>query len=221
MHVCPNIYRDRIINKLWEDVFLDVSPAIYMRTGEIENNDRKNQKDCSRPTGQQRAIGWFHDAILMMKFLSKKFKLVLVRLLAIHVNMMIDSKMNEDRENDATIPLQLAKLLLERQIQQEDLKKLETFGILVYKRDFFIYSTHWVNGLYLVDQVNGFTIPNTANQLNELSIIINVMLEFKYRVINLKNHINSLLKDKPKFFGYRKTIGELAVDSSQITGLEY
>ncbi|RHZ85002.1 hypothetical protein Glove_74g225 [Diversispora epigaea] len=51
-------YRDRIINKLWEDVFLDVSPAIYVETGEIENFDRKNQKDCSRPLGRQRAIGW-------------------------------------------------------------------------------------------------------------------------------------------------------------------
>ncbi|CAG8745769.1 5228_t:CDS:2, partial [Funneliformis caledonium] len=210
-------YRDRIINKLWEDVFLDVSPAIYMRTGEIENNDRKNQKDCSRPTGQQRAIGWFHDAILMMKFLSKEIQIGFGEVVG-NPCKHDDSKMNEDREK-LLKAMQLSlynlrKLLLERQIQQEDLKKLETFGILVYKRDFFIYSTHWVNGLYLVDQVNGFTIPNTANQLNELSIIINVMLEFKYRVINLKNHINSLLKDKPKFFGYRKTIGELAVDSS-------
>jgi len=25
-------YRDRLINKLWEDIFLDVNPAIYMRT---------------------------------------------------------------------------------------------------------------------------------------------------------------------------------------------
>ena len=47
------------------------------------------------------------------------------------------------------------------------------------ERDFFIYSTHWINGLYLVDQVNGFTIPDTANQLNELSTIIGVMLELK------------------------------------------
>ena len=88
--------------------------------------------------------------------------------------------------------------MLERQTQQEDLKKLETFGILVYcmyfdkkffsyyyafvshyiifylERDFFIYSTHWVNGLYLVEQVNRFTIPDTANQLNELPSIISV-----------------------------------------------
>ena len=24
-------YRDRLINKLWEDIFLDVNPAIYMQ----------------------------------------------------------------------------------------------------------------------------------------------------------------------------------------------
>ncbi|CAG8610628.1 15510_t:CDS:2 [Funneliformis mosseae] len=103
--------------------------------------------------------------------------------------------------------------------KHDDSKMNENWEKLLKERDFFIYSTHWVNGLYLVDQVNGFTIPNTANQLNELSIIINVMLEFKYHVINLKNHINSLLKDKPKFFGYYKTIGELAVNNSPVKKL--
>ncbi|KAG9301404.1 hypothetical protein G9A89_018076 [Geosiphon pyriformis] len=126
--------------------------------------------------------------------------------------------LNEDREKMLKAMqlslYKLRKLLLERKVPKKDLEQLETFGIQVYKRDFFIYSAHWVNGLYLVDQVNGFTIPNTTNQLNELSSIIKAMLAFKYRIINLTNHIKSLLEHRPKTFGYRKAIDESAVDSS-------
>ncbi|CAG8608355.1 6913_t:CDS:2 [Funneliformis caledonium] len=43
------------MNRLIEDIFLDVNNAINMRTGEIENMDIKDQND-------QRAISWSHDA---------------------------------------------------------------------------------------------------------------------------------------------------------------
>ncbi|CAJ0650612.1 6657_t:CDS:10 [Entrophospora sp. SA101] len=199
-------YRDRLINKLWEDIFLDVNPAIYMRTGEVENIDRKNQKDGSRPPGQKRATGWSHDAILMVKFLSKDIQVGFGEVVG-NPCKHDDNKLNEDREK----MLKVAKIIIRKKVQKKDLERLETFGI---QRDFFIYSAHWVNGLYLVDQVNGFTIPDTANQLDELSSIIKAMLEFKYRIINLTNHIKSLLKHRPKTFGYRKAIDESAVDSS-------
>ncbi|CAH1760386.1 13816_t:CDS:10, partial [Entrophospora sp. SA101] len=197
-------YRDRLINKLWEDIFLDVNPAIYMRTGEVENIDRKNQKDGSRPPGQKRATGWSHDAILMVKFLSKDIQVGFGEVVG-NPCKHDDNKLNEDREK----MLKVAKIIIRKKVQKKDLERLETF-----ERDFFIYSAHWVNGLYLVDQVNGFTIPDTANQLDELSSIIKAMLEFKYRIINLTNHIKSLLKHRPKTFGYRKAIDESAVDSS-------
>ncbi|RHZ65092.1 hypothetical protein Glove_319g45 [Diversispora epigaea] len=56
-------YRDRIVNLLIEDIFLDVNNVINMRTGEIENTDRKVQ----RPPEQKCAIGWSHNTLLMIK----------------------------------------------------------------------------------------------------------------------------------------------------------
>ncbi|CAG8566574.1 1766_t:CDS:10, partial [Dentiscutata heterogama] len=206
-------YRDRIINKLWEDVFLDVYPAICMRTGEIENIDRKNQKDRSRPPKQKRAIGWSHDAILMIKCMNKNVQVGFGEVIG-NPCRHDDEKRDGDRGKmlkAMQISLnKLRNLLSEKGISNEDLEKLACLCI----RDLTIYSTHWARGLYLVDQINGFTIPDTADQLRDLSSIVYVMLEFKYRIINLKNHIDSLLKYKPKIFGYRKTISEPAVDCS-------
>ncbi|CAG8696577.1 1758_t:CDS:10, partial [Acaulospora morrowiae] len=203
-------YRDRIINKLWEDVFLDVYPKICMRTGEVENIDRKNQKDRSRPPKQKRAIGWSHDAILMIECMNKEVQVGFGEVIG-NPCRHDDEKRDSDREKmlkAMQISLnKLRSLLSEKGISNEDLENLETFGMLVYKRDFIIYSTHWVRGLYLVDQINGFTIPDTADRLSDLSSIIHVMLEFK-------NYIDSLLKHKPISFGYRKTINKPAVDSS-------
>ncbi|RHZ76218.1 hypothetical protein Glove_200g3 [Diversispora epigaea] len=165
-------YRDRIINKLWEDVFLDVYPAICMRTGEIENIDQKNQKDHVQ-VGFGEVVGnpCRHD----------------------------DEKRDGDRGKmlkAMQISLnKLRSLLSEKGISNEDLENLETFGNI------------WHACVY-------FTIPDTADRLSDLSSIIHVMLKFKYHIINLKNHIDSLLKHKPVSFEYRKTISKPAVDCS-------
>lgn len=34
---------------------------IYFHSGEIENTDRKNQKDLSKLPEDRRPTGWFHD----------------------------------------------------------------------------------------------------------------------------------------------------------------
>jgi hypothetical protein len=48
--------------------FSDKTGALhYVNSGEIENLDRKNQKDLSRTPEQRRAIGWAHDATLSIK----------------------------------------------------------------------------------------------------------------------------------------------------------
>ncbi|RUO97012.1 hypothetical protein BC936DRAFT_141124 [Jimgerdemannia flammicorona] len=60
-------YRDLIVNPIWRNLFFDVSHIIRMRTGEIENSDRKLQKNLSKVPHERRAIGWRHDGILMMK----------------------------------------------------------------------------------------------------------------------------------------------------------
>ncbi|CAG8624045.1 14825_t:CDS:10 [Acaulospora morrowiae] len=197
---------------------INENPFDKERTGgEIENIDRRNQKDRSRPPKQKRAIRWSHDAILMIECMNKEVQVGFGEVIG-NPCRHDDDKRDGDREKmlkAMQISLnKLRSLLSEKGISNEDLENLETFGMLVYKRDFIIYSTHWVHGLYLVDQINGFTIPDTADRLSDLSSIVRVMLEFKYRIINLKNYIDSLLKHKPVSFGYRKTINEPAVDSS-------
>ncbi|POG80624.1 hypothetical protein GLOIN_2v252909 [Rhizophagus irregularis DAOM 181602=DAOM 197198] len=37
---------------------------IYFHSGEIENTDRKNQKDLSKLPEDRRPTGWFHDGII-------------------------------------------------------------------------------------------------------------------------------------------------------------
>ncbi|CAG8743117.1 6639_t:CDS:2, partial [Acaulospora morrowiae] len=46
-------YRDRIVNRIIEDIFLDTYSFIRVRTGEVENTDRKDQKNSARPQGQR------------------------------------------------------------------------------------------------------------------------------------------------------------------------
>lgn len=67
-------YRDRIVNRIIKDVFLDINNIIRMRTGEVENRDSKVQKDSARPLGQRRSVGWEHDAMLIIKLNSVDFK---------------------------------------------------------------------------------------------------------------------------------------------------
>nr|CAG8622505.1 9347_t:CDS:2 [Entrophospora candida] len=96
-----------------------------------------------------------------------------------------------------------------------NLGKLETYGILVYKRDVFLYAMHWAGGVYLVDQFDGFVVPNTPIQLKNLSHIIQRVIIFKSHVVNLQQHIESSLKLK-KFFkcGGTQHADDYIVDAS-------
>jgi len=110
-----------------------------------------------------------------------------------------DVKMNSDREKIFKA-MQLALFKI-RELFPEDhpnLKNLETYGILVYKRDVFFYSMHWIDGVYLVDQFDKFLIPNASMQLKNLSDIIRTIITFKNCVISLQQNIESALKSKKK-----------------------
>ncbi|CAJ0648679.1 12800_t:CDS:2 [Entrophospora sp. SA101] len=112
--------------------------------------------------------------------------------------------------------MQLALFGIRKLFPENDpnLEKLETYGILVYKRC-FLYAMHWVGGVYLVDQFDGFVVPNTPIQSKNLSHIIRRMIIFKIRVVNLQQHIESSLKLK-KFFkrGGTQHADDCIVDTS-------
>ncbi|RHZ65151.1 hypothetical protein Glove_319g48 [Diversispora epigaea] len=192
-------YRDRIVNRLIEDIFLDANNAINMRTGEIENTDRKVQKNLKRSPEQKRAIGWSHDALLMIKVNSSDRPVGFGEVVgnACYHN---DKKMTDNREK-ILISMQLGfsklqQILEKRGADKEGFKNIETFGILVYKRDFYFYVMHYVNGLYLVNKFDEFAIPDNVTQFSELSDIIKILFAFKHRVIQLHLRIQNLLKGK-------------------------
>ncbi|EXX58292.1 hypothetical protein RirG_199390 [Rhizophagus irregularis DAOM 197198w] len=72
---------------------------------------------------------------------------------------------------------------------------------------------HYVDDLYLVDQFEGFTIPDNSGQLAELFNIIEIMFTFKQRVMDLHHFVQSLYKQKSKF-QRRSLINESAVKAS-------
>ncbi|CAG8609762.1 3249_t:CDS:2 [Racocetra persica] len=194
-------YRSWIVNQLWEEIFLDVNSIIRMKTGEVENIDRKTQLDLARDVDKRKSCvgSWHHDAILTMKAGNKDFQIAFGEVIG-NAFKQDDKKLNEDREKILkAMRLALPKLLKLLPENVPGIEELETFGLLVYKKKFLLYSMHYVDGIYFVNQYDGFTIPDTPLQLGNISDIIRIMLMFKNRVIKLQQHVESLYKSKTSF----------------------
>ncbi|CAG8745299.1 14449_t:CDS:2, partial [Racocetra persica] len=177
-------YRSWIVNQLWEDIFLD-----------------KTQLDLARDVDKRKSCvgSWHHDAILTMKARNKDFQIAFGEVIG-NAFKQDDKKLNEDREKILkAMRLVLSKLWKLLPENMSGTEELETFGLLVYKKEFFLYSMHYVDGIYFVDQYNGFTISDTPLQLGNISDIIRIMLMFKNRVIKLQQHVESLYKSKTSF----------------------
>ncbi|CAG8449910.1 17188_t:CDS:10 [Acaulospora morrowiae] len=174
-------YRSRIINYIWEGLFFDVNAVAIMKTGEVENVDRKKQLDLSRNLDQRRSSlgGWYHDAVLFMKVGSKLVQVAFGEVIG-NAFKRDDKKYNDDKEKMLKA-MQMALFNLRKSLPEKapGLEDLETFGLLVNRKEFFMYSMHWVDGIYLVDQFNGFTIPDTSLDLENLFNIIQTMIKFK------------------------------------------
>ncbi|RIA93295.1 hypothetical protein C1645_819606 [Glomus cerebriforme] len=145
-------YRDKIVNRIIEDIFLNTYNFVHVRTDKVENTDRKDQKNSERPQGKQG-------------------------------------------------------------VDENGICKAETFGILIYRKTFCFYSMHYVDDFYLVDQFEGFTIPDNSGQLAELLNIIEIIFTFKQRVMDFHHFVQSLYKQKNKF-QQKSLINESAVKAS-------
>ncbi|CAG8443336.1 2060_t:CDS:10 [Dentiscutata heterogama] len=204
-------YIDRIVNRIIEDIFLDINNVIRMKTGEVENRDSKVQKDSARPLGQRRSVGWEHDAMLVIKVNSVDFQVGFGEVVG-NACIRDDKKMIEDREKilkSMQLGLfRLYQLFRQQGVDENDISNAETFGILIYRKTFHFYSMHYVNNLYLVDQFDGFTIPDNSGQLEQLSDILEVMFSFKQRVMNLHRFIQNSLIDDPDKIGRITILGQ-------------
>ncbi|RUS28568.1 hypothetical protein BC938DRAFT_481728 [Jimgerdemannia flammicorona] len=120
-----------------------------------------------------------------------------------------DGKMCEDRTKILKAMqlalVRLRRLLLEKGVDKGLLWELETYGILIDKKDFCFYSMHQVDDYFLVNEFDNFTIPDNCGNLRELSHIIQAMLSFKNRVLHLHQRVESLLKSRRRQSARRVT----------------
>ncbi|CAG8603895.1 2841_t:CDS:10, partial [Ambispora gerdemannii] len=188
-------YRSRIINYIWEELFFDVNVIAIMKTGEVENADRKKQLDLSRNLDQRKSTGtWHHDAVLVMKVGGKLVQVAFGEVTG-NAFKRDDKKYNDDKEKILKA-MQLALFNLRKSFPEKapGLEDLETFGLLVNRKEFFMYSMHWVDGIYLVDQFDGFAIPDTSLDLKNLS-------EKQTRVITNEQEVSSTKDISPPIEG--------------------
>ncbi|KAF0551467.1 hypothetical protein F8M41_023408 [Gigaspora margarita] len=57
-------YRSWLVNLLCEEIFLDLNNIIQLAAGEVENINRKIQKDSSKHPDERSSIGWYHVGVL-------------------------------------------------------------------------------------------------------------------------------------------------------------
>ncbi|CAG8786067.1 14938_t:CDS:2, partial [Cetraspora pellucida] len=125
-------YKDRIVNRIIEDVFLDINNVIRMKTGEVGNQNSKVQKDSERSLGQWRSVGWEHDAMLVIKVNSVDFQVGFGEVVG-NACIRDDKKMIEDREKILkSMQFGLFRLhqLFRQGVDENDISNAETFGIL-------------------------------------------------------------------------------------------
>ncbi|CAG8528691.1 10922_t:CDS:10 [Rhizophagus irregularis] len=117
-----------------------INQRIPISNGEIENTDRKNQKDLSKLPEDRRPTGWFHDGIIKININGNNLQ---VGFLEVVGNAIV--------KDHKKIIGDLQKILKEKGVVDE--KKLrqmiETFGILVDRRDFAFFAMNYYDGAYL------------------------------------------------------------------------
>ncbi|KAF0459611.1 hypothetical protein F8M41_000725 [Gigaspora margarita] len=65
-------YRSHIIDRLLSDIFLNLT-SVQVITGEVDNENRKEQKKNSAETEERQSGRWKHDIVYYLKFSGMKF----------------------------------------------------------------------------------------------------------------------------------------------------
>ncbi|CAG8587138.1 6452_t:CDS:10 [Ambispora gerdemannii] len=157
--------------------------------------------ELSKLPMERRSVGWFHDGILTINVNGVDECVGILEVVGNAINEDHD-KMINDREKILKA-MRLALFQLEETLRhngvndEQKLKQLlETFGILVDRRDFIFYAMHYYEEAYFVDEIAlSFVIPNTPMQLFLLKDVIKKLLKFRARIEYLKTRITALLED--------------------------
>ncbi|CAJ0923665.1 4926_t:CDS:10 [Entrophospora sp. SA101] len=160
---------ENFINPIVAKLFDDIMDIIRVKTGEIENMLNKTQRNETRQYVQRVSIGCHQDGFLEV----------------VGNALIVDiTKLNGDL--DKVLKAMQISLFYQRQHHTQrgatgdQLVCLESYGIIVYQRTFTIYVMHNIHGgLYIVDKLTEFCIPNSKDQLYALEEVIEKVYMFK------------------------------------------
>jgi len=157
-----------------------------VKTGEAENPLSKNQRNETRQYNQRVQIGCYQDGVYKINVNATVLEVGFLEIVgsAIYTDV---TKLKEDTEKVLKC-MQISIFYqrqhhLQRGATEQQLTSLESYGIIVYQRTFTIY--HLTNGgIYVVDKLTEFSIPNSKDQLYVLKEVIEKVYMFKSRVMD-------------------------------------
>ncbi|CAB4415282.1 unnamed protein product [Rhizophagus irregularis] len=175
-------YRDDIVNPLLASIFYDVEDALWMKTGEIENESRKRQRNFSKQEDERGKLGDKHDGILYMNINGIKIGVGFVEVVGNAFTSNISDK-NDDLEK--LLKAMMVSLYYQRvhQSDDENTSQLQSFTILVFGREYHFLSMHLVDEMYIVDEYDAFVIPDSGVGLLQIGNVIEIVKKFKVRMI--------------------------------------
>ncbi|CAB4382069.1 unnamed protein product [Rhizophagus irregularis] len=180
-------YRDEIVNPLLSYIFYDVEDAIWMKTGEIENNSRKRQRNFSKPENERERLGDKHDGILCMNVNGVKVEVGFVEVVG-NAFTTITSDKNYDLEK-LLKAMMISIWYQKAHLSDGNISNLQSFSILVYGREFHFLSMHLVDTMYIIDEYSAFVIPDSGMSLSQVGNIIKIVKKFKIRIIKYYHQI--------------------------------
>ncbi|CAG8601202.1 5637_t:CDS:10 [Diversispora eburnea] len=179
---------ENFINPIIAKLFDDVMDIIRVKTGEIENILNKIQRVETRQYMQRVSIGCHQDGIFEVNINATTFEIGFLEVIG---NALIVDIKKLNGDLDKVLKAMQISLFYQRQhhIQRgatDDLLTcLESYGIIVYQRIFTIYIMHITSGgLYIVDKLTEFCIPNSKDQLYTMEEIIEKVYMFKSRIMD-------------------------------------
>ncbi|CAH1761852.1 13162_t:CDS:10 [Entrophospora sp. SA101] len=200
-------YRENFINPIVAKLFDDIMDIIRVKTGEIENMLNKTQRNETRQYVQRVSIGCHQDGIFEVNVNAMTFEIGFLEVVGNALIVDI-TKLNGDLDK-VLKAMQISLFYQRRHHTQrgatgDQLVCLESYGIIVYQRTFTIYVMHNTRGgLYIVDKLTEFSIPNSKDQLYVLEEVIEKIYMLKSRIMDyylkiqkitpncVKTHVNT------------------------------
>ncbi|CAG8710152.1 11418_t:CDS:2, partial [Racocetra persica] len=196
-------YREEIVNILLASIFHDIETAIWIQTGEIENDTRKRQINFSKKEGDRERLGDKQDEIFYYNLNSIK---VSVGYMEVVGNAFASNMLDKNSDLEKLLKAMMISLWYQDAHQQINVpKKLQSFAILVFGREFHFLCMRLINNVYMVDEYNIFVLPDSGSCFLQIEKIVEIVKKFKMRI---KRYYHELTK-RPQITKARITFGHI------------